>query len=112
MWLTCEYAIWGRHIGKCWGRRMPDPYDWAARFEEEANQMMLGGEFKSLIDYKGLGRDAVLSIPTPDHYLPLLHVLATRQQGDVITFPIEGMDGGATSMLAVRLGSSDVGNGK
>jgi len=37
-----------------------------------------------------LGRDAVLSIPTPDHYLPLLYVLATAQQRDVITFPIEG----------------------
>ena len=55
-----------------------------------------------------LGRDAVLSIPTPDHYLPLLYVLATRQQGDVITFPIEGMDGGSISILAVQLGSSDM----
>jgi len=54
-----------------------------------------------------LGRDAVLSIPTPDHYLPLLYVLATRQQGDVITFPIEGMDGGSISMLAAQLDASD-----
>jgi 4,5-DOPA dioxygenase extradiol len=91
-----------------WGRHMPDPYDWAARFEEEAKQMMLAGEFKPLIDYEGLGRDAILSIPTPDHYLPLLYVLATQQQGDVITFPIEGMDGGSISMLAVQLGSSDM----
>ena len=29
-----------------------------------------------------LGRDALLSIPTPDHYLPLLYVIATRQQDD------------------------------
>ena len=54
----------------------------------------------------------MLSIPTPDHYLPLLYVLATRQQGDVITFPIEGMDGGSISMLAVQLGSPDMRNVK
>jgi 4,5-DOPA dioxygenase extradiol len=88
-----------------WGRHMPEPYDWAARFEDEAKDMMLTGDSKSLIDYEGLGRDAMLSIPTPDHYLPLLYVLATRQQGEAITFPIEGIDGGSISMLTVELGS-------
>ena len=87
-----------------WGRHMPDPYDWAVRFENEAKAMMLAGESKPLIDYEKLGRDAMLSIPTPDHYLPLLYVIAARRQGDVVTFPIEGVDGGSISMLAVRLG--------
>jgi 4,5-DOPA dioxygenase extradiol len=45
----------------------------------------------------------MLSIPTPDHYLPLLYVLATRQQGGEIAFPIEGIDGGSISMLAVEI---------
>jgi 4,5-DOPA dioxygenase extradiol len=46
----------------------------------------------------------MLSIPTPDHYLPMLYVLASRQQGEVITFPIEGVDGGSISMLTVQVG--------
>ena len=46
----------------------------------------------------------MLSIPTPDHYLPLLYVLATKQQGDSVAFPVEGVDGGSISMLAVQLG--------
>jgi 4,5-DOPA dioxygenase extradiol len=50
----------------------------------------------------------MLSISTPDHYLPLLYVLATRQQGEAITFPIEGMDGESISMLTVQLGTSDM----
>jgi 4,5-DOPA dioxygenase extradiol len=87
-----------------WGRYVPDPYDWAVRFETKAKQMMLAGEFKALIEYEKLGREAMLSIPTPDHYLPLLYVLATRQQGENITFPIEGIDGGSISMLAVQVG--------
>jgi 4,5-DOPA dioxygenase extradiol len=87
-----------------WGRHVPDPYDWAIRFENEAKEMMLAGEYKPLIHYETLGQEAGLSIPTPDHYLPLLYVIATRQQGEVITFPIEGVDGGSISMLSVQVG--------
>ena len=87
-----------------WGRHEPDPYDWAIRFENEAKEMMLAGEYKPLINYETLGPEASLSIPTPDHYLPLLYVIATRQQGEVITFPIEGVDGGSISMLSVQIG--------
>jgi 4,5-DOPA dioxygenase extradiol len=65
---------------------------------------MLSGDYQPLIDYESLGRDAMLSIPTPDHYLPLLYVIATRQDGEAVTFPIEGVDGGSISMLAVRVG--------
>jgi len=87
-----------------WGRHMPDPYDWAVRFEADAKQMMVAGEYKPLLDYEKLGPEAMLSIPTPDHYLPLLYVLATRQAGEVTTFPIEGVDGGSISMLTVQVG--------
>ena len=87
-----------------WGRHMPDPYDWAVRFEQEAREMMVAGEYNPLIDYERLGPDAQLSIPTPDHYLPMLYVLGIRQQGEVVTFPIEGVDGGSISMLTVQVG--------
>ena len=87
-----------------WGSHVPDPYDWAVRFETEAKHIMIAGEYKPLIDYEKLGPDAMLSIPTPDHYLPLLYVMATRQSGEDITFPIEGVDGGSISMLTVQVG--------
>jgi 4,5-DOPA dioxygenase extradiol len=87
-----------------WGRHMPDPYDWAVRFERKTRELMLAGEYKALIDYEELGQDALLSIPTPEHYLPLLYVLATSRQGDAVTFPVEGIDGGSISMLTVRIG--------
>jgi 4,5-DOPA dioxygenase extradiol len=83
---------------------MPDPYDWAVRFERDAKEMMVAGEYKPLIEYEKLGPEALLSIPTPDHYLPMLYVIATRQQRELITFPIEGVDGGSISMLTVQVG--------
>jgi 4,5-DOPA dioxygenase extradiol len=91
-----------------WGRHMPDPYDWALRFESEAKQMMLAEEYKPLINYERLGPEAMLSIPTPDHYLPLLYVLATRQRSELISFPVEGVDGGSISMLSVRVAWSEI----
>jgi len=87
-----------------WGRHDAQPYDWAVRFEQDARDRIISGENKALIQYETLGREARLSIPTPDHYLPLLYVLGTRQPKDDISFPVEGVDGGSVSMLAVRVG--------
>jgi 4,5-DOPA dioxygenase extradiol len=87
-----------------WGRHPRDPYDWAVRFEIAAKEMILAGDLKPLVNYETLGTDAALSIPTPDHYLPLLYVLAAGQQGERIRFPVEGVDGGSISMLAVQIG--------
>lgn len=87
-----------------WGRHPSDPYDWAVRFESAAKDMMLAGEYKPLVNYDTLGRDAALSIPTPDHYLPLLYVLAARQSKERVKFPVEGVDGGSISMLSVQIG--------
>jgi 4,5-DOPA dioxygenase extradiol len=66
--------------------------------------LILAGEYKPLVDYETLGPDAALSIPTPDHYLPLLYVLAAGQTDDAVRFPIEGVDGGSISMLTVQIG--------
>jgi len=87
-----------------WGRHTAEPYEWATRFETEARGLLLAGDDKLLVDYESLGREALLSIPTLDHYLPLLYVIGTRQRGDAISFPVEGVDGGSISMLSVRVG--------
>lgn len=87
-----------------WGQQVAEPYDWAVRFEEKVRDLLNAGNHSPLIHYETLGRDAALSIPTPDHYLPLLYVIALRREGDPVSFPVEGVDGGSVSMLAVRLG--------
>jgi 4,5-DOPA dioxygenase extradiol len=87
-----------------WGRHPVEPLDWAVRFEEMARGFMLEGNHEPLINYEALGRDATLSAPTPDHYLPLLYVLALRRAGDEVSFPVEGFDGGSISMLTIQIG--------
>ncbi|HEU4523066.1 MAG TPA: 4,5-DOPA dioxygenase extradiol [Thermoanaerobaculia bacterium] len=87
-----------------WGQHVAEPYDWAVRFERRAREWMSAGTHEPLIGYETLGKDAMLSAPTPDHYLPLLYVLGAQQPGDEVTFPIEGVDGGSVSMLTVKIG--------
>jgi 4,5-DOPA dioxygenase extradiol len=86
-----------------WGERAVEPFDWAVRFEERARELISRGDHQPLVAYETLGADAVLAAPTPEHYLPLLYVLGAGE-GEAATFPVEGVDGGSVSMLAVRLG--------
>lgn len=88
-----------------WGRRTVEPYEWAIAFEGRVRELLLAGETSPLIDYENkLGSEARLAVPTPDHYLPLLYVLGTRTPSEPVTFPVEGVDGGSISMLAVQVG--------
>ncbi|MGH8168375.1 MAG: 4,5-DOPA dioxygenase extradiol [Woeseiaceae bacterium] len=87
-----------------WGERTAKPYEWAVHFETMARGHLLAGDFEPLIAYERLGRDALLAVPTPDHYLPLIYVLAQYQLGEPVRFPVEGFDGGSISMLSVQIG--------
>jgi 4,5-DOPA dioxygenase extradiol len=87
-----------------WGGHPVEAYPWAISFEERLRQMLLAGEHRPLVGYERLGRDAMLSIPTPDHYLPMLYVIGAGAPGEAVTFPVDGVDGGSISMLTVRLG--------
>jgi 4,5-DOPA dioxygenase extradiol len=87
-----------------WGDPAGAPYDWAERFDGRVRQLLLSGDDDGLVAYEALGEDAALSVPTPDHYLPLLYLLGLRRPGEPVAFPAEGIEGGALSMLAVRIG--------
>jgi 4,5-DOPA dioxygenase extradiol len=87
-----------------WGRQAVAPHAWAARFEGRLRQLIEARDLDAVIAYERLGEDAALSAPTPDHFLPLLYVLAQRDGEEPIGFPVEGFDGGSVSMLGVRVG--------
>jgi 4,5-DOPA dioxygenase extradiol len=88
-----------------WGRQAVAPLDWAVRFESKARELLLAGQNEPLVHYENLGTDAMLAAPTPDHYLPLLYIIALRRRDEGITFPVQGFDGGSISMLAVLVGA-------
>ncbi|MBE2888901.1 dioxygenase [Geobacter anodireducens] len=88
-----------------WGDSAPQPYDWAVRFDKLIRDLILSGDTDKIIGYEKLGEDAMLSVPTPDHFLPLLYILGLRKENEDVSFPVEGYDGGSMSMLAIQIGS-------
>ena len=87
-----------------WGKRSVEPHDWSIRFENMARRHLEAEDFGPLVAYESLGQDAMLSAPTPEHYLPLLYVLALHRKGEPISYPVTGFEGGSISMLSVQLG--------
>lgn len=87
-----------------WENPAVAPADWALRFEEEVRRNILADTPSQLVEYRSMGDDARLAVPTPDHYLPLLYILGMRHGDDRVGFPVTGIEGGSLSMLAVRFG--------
>ncbi len=87
-----------------WEDKKVQPFEWALRFESATRKLMLEGKDRELAEYLRLGKDARLSVPSPDHFLPLLYVLGLRKEHEQVSFPVEGIEGGALSMLSVRIG--------
>lgn len=86
-----------------WTENTP-PYDWAQRFSDHVRNHLIAGNHAVLIDYLSAGEDARLSVPTPDHYLPLLYVIAQQQAGETAGFAVEGIEMGAIDMATVVVG--------
>lgn len=86
-----------------WGRHVPNPYDWATRFETKLRDLMTAGHMDDIVDYESLGPDAMLAAPTPDHFLPLLYILGLKHPSEKLSYPVEGVDGGSVSMLSVKI---------
>jgi 4,5-DOPA dioxygenase extradiol len=78
-------------------------YDWATRFEQNAKNYLARNEHQALIDYDKLGNDAHLSIPTPEHFLPLLYIMGAQGNNDQVQFPTEGIELGSISMLSLKI---------
>lgn len=87
-----------------WDEPNAAPFDWALRFESEARKLIGEGNGQRLVDFMRMGDDARLASPTPDHFLPLLYVLGLQRENEPVSYPVEGIEGGALSMLSVRVG--------
>ena len=68
-------------------------YDWAVEFDGWVRDRLLEGDAEALAAYRDAGRAAQLSVPTPDHYLPLL-AAAGAADGDSATFVVRGHGAG------------------
>jgi 4,5-DOPA dioxygenase extradiol len=80
------------------------PYDWAVRFDDMVRGFLVEREHDRLLDLERLGEAARLSVPTPDHYLPFLYVIALQQPTDQVSLVVDGIERGSVGMLTASVG--------
>lgn len=79
-------------------------YDWALEARQKMNHFILDGDHASLVDYSAQGKPFRLSVPTPEHYLPLLYALAQQEKDDAVTLFNDKAVGGSLTMTSVKIG--------
>ena len=80
-------------------------FDWANEMNENIKRLIIHEEHKKILNYPELGPAAMLSIPTPEHYLPLLYVLGLKEKNENISLFNDRLLMGSVSMTSVKVGS-------
>lgn len=79
-------------------------FDWALEMNDIFKNKISNGFHKDLIQYEKLNKAATLAIPTPDHYYPLLYILALQTNNDKVEFFNDKAVGGSLTMTSVKIG--------
>jgi 4,5-DOPA dioxygenase extradiol len=85
-----------------------EEFEWARRFNDKIRAHLERGELNEIVAYEQWGgEDARLSVPTPEHFLPLLYVLGAAQSDEKVAIVTDGIDSGSVSMLTATIGMED-----
>ena len=89
-----------------WNRLNDDEYgyDWAIQMNDQFKNLIGNNQHDKLIRYESLGREALLAIPTPEHYWPLLYTLGLKGDKDQTTFFNDKVVAGSLTMTSVKFG--------
>ncbi len=79
-------------------------YDWAIEANSRMKELIMNGDHAQLVNYASLGKAFQLSVPTPEHYLPLLYALGLQQKGDPIHLFNDRTVMGSIAMTSVKIG--------
>ncbi len=79
-------------------------YDWAREINEKIKTLILKDDHQALIHYEKLGKDALLAIPTPDHYIPLLYTLGLKVANEKVHLFNDMAVGGSLTMTSIKIG--------
>lgn len=79
-------------------------FDWALEASEKMKKYILNGDHKKLINYHCHGKAFELAIPTPEHYLPLLYVMALQEENEEVRLFNDKAVAGSLTMTSVKIG--------
>ncbi|WP_298738397.1 4,5-DOPA dioxygenase extradiol [uncultured Chitinophaga sp.] len=79
-------------------------YDWSIEMNALFKKHISDGNHAALIDYEKLSKSALLAVPTPDHYFPLLYTLGLQEKNDQPLFFNDKVVMGSVTMTSVKIG--------
>ncbi len=79
-------------------------FDWALQMNDKFKNLIQTNDHKPLINYESLGKEALLAIPTPEHYLPLMYTLGLKSEKDKVVFFNDKAVAGSLTMTSVKIG--------
>ncbi|MBN3520071.1 4,5-DOPA dioxygenase extradiol [Algoriphagus lutimaris] len=87
-------------------RRLNENYafDWAEEASQKMTEYILNRDHENLIQFSKQGRAFQLSIPTPEHYLPLLYTLGLQDKNEEISLFNDKPLAGSLTMTSVKIG--------
>lgn len=88
-----------------WDNPAAEPYPWAARFNAAMLEAVATDRPQQVIAFEALGEDALLSVPTPDHFWPLLYVLGARHPGETAEFHPDFIHHRSLGMTSILIGA-------
>ena len=80
------------------------PYDWAIQFDSRVKRDLLEGNHKDILNCESIDKAMSLSVPTLDHYLPMIMAAALQDKNDHLEFFHEGFQNRSVSMRGFRIG--------
>ena len=86
-----------------WNRR-DQGFDWAQEANLKFKKLIIDNDHQQLINYKNLGHEVELAVPTPEHFLPLLYSLALKDKADEVSFFNDKTVMGSISMTSLIIG--------
>jgi 4,5-DOPA dioxygenase extradiol len=80
------------------------PYDWAVEFDEKVRSDLIRENHEALLNCEKGCEATPYAVPTLDHYLPMIYVVATRAKNERVAFTYEGFQNRSVSMRCFRIG--------
>jgi 4,5-DOPA dioxygenase extradiol len=78
--------------------------DWAVAFAEHVKERALARDFVALLADPASAPGGSESVPTPDHYDPLLYALGAAEPSETPTVLFDAVQNGSLSMLSLGIG--------
>ena len=79
-------------------------YDWAEESNEQIKEEIRVQNHQQLMNHPTEENHFKLSIPTPEHYLPLLYLLGLQEENELVHFFNDKIIGGSLSMTSLKIG--------